>query len=36
MKLLIEIPCTHGLEMENNLNRAIEAFGEALKKKGFI
>lgn len=35
MKLTIEIPCNDGLEMETNLNRAIESFSEALKKKGF-
>ena len=36
MKLTIEIPCKSGLEMEKNLNRAINDFSEALKKKGFI
>ena len=35
MKLIIEIPCNSGIEMENNLNKAIEDFGQALKKKGF-
>jgi hypothetical protein len=35
MKLTIEIPCNDGVEMENNLNKAIEDFSEALKKKGF-
>ena len=35
MKLIIEIPCISGLEMENNLNKAIDDFGEALKKRGF-
>lgn len=35
MKLIIEIPCTTGLEMENNLNKAIDDFSQALKQKGF-
>lgn len=35
MKLIIEIPCNDGVEMETNLNRAIDDFSEALKKKGF-
>ena len=35
MKLIIEIPCVDGIEMENNLNKAIDSFSEALKKKGF-
>lgn len=35
MKLTIEIPCKDGLEMEENLNKAISDFSEALKKKGF-
>lgn len=35
MKLTIEIPCTNGLEMEENLNKAIDDFGTALKQKGF-
>lgn len=35
MKLTIEIPCNNGIEMEKNLNRAIDDFSEALKKKGF-
>lgn len=35
MKLTIEISCNDGLEMENNLNKAIGDFSEALKKKGF-
>lgn len=34
-KLIIEIPCNDGLEMENNLNKAIADFSEALLKKGF-
>lgn len=36
MKLIIEIPCNDGVEMENNLNKAIDDFGEALKNKGFV
>ena len=35
MKLRIEIPCNNGIEMENNLNKAILDFSEALLKKGF-
>lgn len=35
MKLIIEIPCNTGIEMETNLNHAIADFSEALKKKGF-
>lgn len=35
MKLTIEIPCNDGVEMENNLNKAIADFSDALKKKGF-
>lgn len=35
MKLIIEIPCNDGVEMENNLNKAIDDFSQALKKKGF-
>jgi hypothetical protein len=35
MKLIIEIPCKDGLEMENNLNKAIDDFSIALKNKGF-
>jgi len=35
MKLTIEIPCNDGVEMENNLNKAIADFSEALLKKGF-
>lgn len=35
MKLTIEIPCNDGIEMENNLNKAIADFSEALLKKGF-
>ena len=35
MKLTIEIPCNDGVEMENNLNKAISDFSEALLKKGF-
>ncbi len=35
MKLTIEIPCNNGLEMEENLNKAISDFSEALKQKGF-
>ena len=36
MKLIIEIPCKDGLEMENNLNKAIDDFSIALKIKGFL
>jgi len=35
MKLTIEIPCNDGVEMENNLNKAIADFSEALLKNGF-
>ena len=35
MKLTIEIPCNSGTEMEENLNKAIQDFSEALTKKGF-
>jgi len=35
MKLTIEIPCDNGIEMEENLNKAIKDFSEALRKKGF-
>lgn len=35
MKLTIEIPCTDGEEMENNLNKAIDDFSKALKERGF-
>ena len=35
MELTIKINCDNGLEMENNLNKAIEDFGQALLKKGF-
>jgi hypothetical protein len=35
MKLIIEIPCNNGIEMENNLNKAIDDFSEMLLKKGF-
>jgi len=35
MKLIIEIPCADGVEMENNLNKAIDDLSEALLKKGF-
>lgn len=35
MKLTIEIPCNSGVEMENNLNKAIEDFAEVLAKRGF-
>ena len=35
MKLTIEIPCNSGIEMEIRLNKAIEDFSKALKKKGF-
>lgn len=34
MKLTIEIPCEDGLQMENNLNKAIDDFSRALKDKG--
>lgn len=34
--LLIAVPFSTGLEMEQNLNRAISDLGEALKKKGLI
>lgn len=34
-KLIIEIPCNDGEEMENNLNKAIDDFGVALKYRGF-
>lgn len=35
MKLIIEIPCNNGEEMENNLNKCISDFSEALLKRGF-
>lgn len=35
MKLTMEIPCNDGVEMENNLNKAINDFSDALKKRGF-
>lgn len=35
MKLVIEIPCNDGVEMENNLNKAIDDFSEVLKNKEF-
>jgi len=35
MKLTIEIPCNNGLEMEQNLNRAIDDFSKQLEKRGF-
>jgi hypothetical protein len=35
MKLIIEIPCDNGEQMENRLNKMIKDFGEALKKRGF-
>jgi len=35
MKLTIEIPCNDGVEMENNLNKAIKDFAVALLNKGF-
>lgn len=35
MKSTIEIPCNDGEEMEDNLNKAIDDFSTALKKKGF-
>lgn len=35
MKLTIEILCNSGTEMESNLNKAIDDFSIALKKKGF-
>jgi hypothetical protein len=35
MVLKIEIPCADGIEMENNLNKAIDDFSQALKKRGF-
>lgn len=35
MKLTIEINCNDGLEMEENLNKAIGDFELALEKKGF-
>jgi len=35
MKLTIEIPCNDGVEMENNLNKAIADFSETLLNKGF-
>lgn len=35
MKLMIEIPCSNGIEMETNLNKAISDFSEVLKNKGF-
>lgn len=35
MKLIIEIPCNDGVEMEDSLNKCIADFGDALKKKGF-
>jgi hypothetical protein len=36
MKLTIEIPCNDGVEMENNLNKAIADFSEALLNRGFL
>lgn len=35
MKLTIEVPANTGIEMENNLNKAIDDFAKALKKRGF-
>ena len=35
MTLTIEIPCKTGIEMENNLNKAIDDFAEVLAKRGF-
>ncbi len=35
MKLTIEIPCSNGVEMENNLNKAIDDLSKALKTRGF-
>lgn len=35
MKLIIEIPCNSGLEMEENLNKAIADMSEVFEKKGF-
>jgi hypothetical protein len=35
MKLIIEVVCNDGLDMEINLNRAIDDFSKALKSKGF-
>ena len=35
MTLIIEIPCKTGIEMENNLNKAIDDFAEVLAKRGF-
>lgn len=35
MKLTIEITCNTGIEMENNLNKAINDFSDALKQRGF-
>jgi len=35
MKLTIEIPCNSGIEMEENLNKALIDFEEVLKKRGF-
>ena len=36
MTLTIEIPCNTGIEMEENLNKAIADFSEALQKNSFI
>lgn len=36
MKLTIEVPCSTGIEMEKNLNRAIDDLSKALEKKGFV
>lgn len=35
MKLIIEIQCDNGADMEDKLNKAISDFSQALEKKGF-
>ena len=35
MKLTIEILCNDGVEMENNLSKAIDDFSKVLEDRGF-
>lgn len=36
LKIEVNIPDDTGLTMENNLNKAISDFSEALSKRGFV
>lgn len=35
MTLKIEIPCNNGIELENNLNKAISDLSKTLIRRGF-